>query len=61
VRRSTRIAFAVCWPVYALAVVLAWRKVSAAPNGDVNGLFVATACGFFGLLLLTVWLQDQGR
>jgi hypothetical protein len=59
VRRSTRIALAVAWTVYVLTVVLAWRKVSAAPNGDVNGLFVATVCGFFGLLLLTSWLQDR--
>jgi hypothetical protein len=33
--------------------------VSAAPEGDVTGLFIATACGFFGLLLLTSWLQDR--
>jgi hypothetical protein len=30
-------------------VVLAWRKVPAAREGDVNGLFVANG------------LQDQGR
>ena len=59
-RRSTRVALAVCWPVYAVVVVLAWRKVSAAPGGDVNGLFVATVCSFAGLLLLSLWLQDQG-
>jgi hypothetical protein len=35
--------------------------VSAAPNGDVDALFIATVCGFAGLLLLTLWLQDQGR
>jgi hypothetical protein len=44
-----------------VAVVLAWRKVSAAPNGGVTGLFVAAMCGFVGLLLLTLWLQDQDR
>ena len=59
--RSTRCALAVCWPVYVVAVVLAWRKVSAATEGDVNGLFIATVCSFAGLLLLTLWLQDQGR
>jgi hypothetical protein len=53
VRRSTRVAFLVAWPVFVLAVVLAWRKVSAAPDGDVNGLFVATVCGLVGMLLLT--------
>jgi hypothetical protein len=61
VRRSTRVAFAVCWPVYAGAVVLAWRKVSAAPEGVVNGLFIATVCSLAGLVLLSLWLQDQGR
>jgi hypothetical protein len=59
VRRSTRIAFAVAWPVHAVAVVLAWRKVSASWNGDVTGLFIAPACGFFELLMLTSWLQDR--
>jgi hypothetical protein len=42
-----------------VAVVLAWRKVSASSNGDVTGLDIATACGFFGLLMLTSWLQDR--
>jgi hypothetical protein len=60
-RRSTRWACAVAWPVFLLTVVLAWRKVSAAPEGDVNGLFIASVCGLFGLLLLTLWLRDQGR
>jgi hypothetical protein len=44
-----------------VVVVPAWRKVSAVLEGDVNGLFVATVCGFGGLLLLTLWLQDKGR
>jgi hypothetical protein len=35
--------------------------VSAAPNSDVNGLFVATVCGLFGMLLLTSWVQERGR
>jgi hypothetical protein len=29
------------------------------PNGDVTGLFVATACGRSGLLMLTSGLQDR--
>lgn len=57
--RSTRIAFAVAWTVYVVAVVLAWRKVTAAPNGHANGLFIATVCGFVGLVLMMLWLQDR--
>lgn len=46
-RRSTRIALSVAWPVDVLTVVLGWRGVSAAPMGTSTG-FVATACGFYG-------------
>jgi hypothetical protein len=60
VRPSSRVAFAVAWVVYAVTVVLAWRKVLAVPDGrgDVNGLLVATVAGFFGLALLAAWLRD---
>jgi hypothetical protein len=62
-RRSSRAAFAVAWFVYLAAVVLAWRKVLAVPDGrgDVNGLFVATVCGAGGLVLLMIWLQEHER
>jgi hypothetical protein len=60
-RRSTRVAGpsagrSTSWPS-----VLACRKVPAQPEGDVNGLLIATVCSFAGRLLLTFWLQDQGR
>lgn len=61
VPRSSRIAFAVCWPVFAVTVFLAWRKVTSVPGGDITGLFVATACGTAGLVILAIWLQDRGR
>jgi hypothetical protein len=63
VHRSSRIAFAVSWAVYALTVVLAWRKVLAVPDGrgDVNGLLIATVAGGLGLALLGAWLQDHER
>jgi hypothetical protein len=60
-RRSSRVAFGVSWIVFAVAVVLAWRKVLAAPNGDVTRLFVATFAGALGLMLLGAWLQDHER
>lgn len=55
-RPSSRLAVAVSWLVYVVAVVLAWRKVLAVPDGrrDVTGLTVATIAGAGGLLLLTV-------
>jgi hypothetical protein len=43
-----------------VAVVLAWRKVTSGPGADLTGLFIASACGTAGLVLLAVWLQDQG-
>jgi hypothetical protein len=52
-------AFAIAGRSTVVTVVLAWRKVSAVPDADVNGLGVATTCGFFGLLTLTSWLQDR--
>lgn len=60
-RRSSRVAFAVAWVVFAVTVVLAWRKVLAVPDGrgDVTGLFVATVCGAVALVLLMAWLQDR--
>jgi hypothetical protein len=63
VRRSSRIAFAVSWTVYALTVVLAWRKVLAVPDGrgDTTALLIATVCGAAGLALLMAWLQDHER
>lgn len=60
-RPSTRAAFAVCLPLLFAVVFLAWRKVTAAPDGDVTGLVVATVCGTAGLTLLAIWLQDQDR
>lgn len=50
--RYSRIAFAVCLPAFALTVFLSWRKVTAAPDGDITGLFVATVLGTAGLMLL---------
>jgi hypothetical protein len=61
VRASSRIAFAIVWVVFAVTVVLAWRKVLALPNGDITRLFVATVAGAFGLALLGAWLQDHAR
>jgi hypothetical protein len=63
VRRSSRIAFAVAWAVYILAVFYAWRKVLAVPDGrgDVTGMFVATVAGAIGLALLMGWLQEHER
>ena len=59
VHRSTRLAFAVCWPIFAVTVFLSWRKVTAAPNGDITGLLLATILGTAGLTLLAIWLQDR--
>jgi hypothetical protein len=58
---SSRIAFAIAWVVFAVTVVLAWRKVLALPNGDITRLFIATVAGAFGLALLGAWLQDHER
>ena len=62
-RPSSRIAFAASWLVFAVTVVLAWRKVLAVPDGrgDVTGLTVATVCGAGGLVLLMIWLQERER
>lgn len=59
-RPASRVAFAISWVVFAVTVVLAWRKVLGVPDGrgDVNGLLVATVAGFFGLVLLGAWLTD---
>jgi hypothetical protein len=61
VRASSRIAFAFAWVVFAVTVVLAWRKVLALPDGDITRLFIATVAGAFGLALLGAWLQDHER
>lgn len=61
VRASSRIAFAIAWVVLAVAVVLAWRKVLALPNGDITRLFIASVAGAFALALLGAWLQDHER
>ncbi len=58
--RPTRLALALCWSFFAITVFLAWRKVMAAPEGDVTLLVVATACEAAGFALLATWLQDQG-
>jgi len=60
VRRPTASASAVARPVFAATVCPAWRRLTAAPKGDVIGL-VATALGTFGLVLLAVWLHERGR
>ena len=62
-RRSFRIAFAISWVVYAISVVLAWRKVLAVPDGrgDISGLLVATLAGGLGLALLGAWLRKHKR
>lgn len=57
-RTSSRVAFVIAWLVYAVTVVLAWRKVLAVPTGNLNGLLVATVAGFLGLALLGAWLRD---
>jgi hypothetical protein len=61
----SRIAFAVASVVFAVTVVLAWRKVLAVPDGrgDITGLFVATLAGALGLALLGDWLRryERGR
>lgn len=63
VRPSSRVAFTISWIVFALTVVLAWRKVLAVPDGrgDVNGLLVATVAGALALALLGGWLRDHER
>lgn len=61
VRPSSRVAFTISWLVFAVAVVLAWRKVLAASNGDINRLLVATVAGGLGLALLGGWFQDHDR
>lgn len=62
-RPSSRFAFAISWIVYAITVVLAWRKVLAVPygRGDINGLLVATVAGGLGLALVGAWLQEHER
>ncbi len=62
-RHSSRVAFAISWMVLGVAVVLAWRKVLAVPDGrgDITGLFVATVSGGFGLALLGAWLSWYER
>lgn len=58
-RPSSRVAFAISWIVFVVAVFLSWRKVLSIPNGDVNGLFIATMAGGLGLALLGAWLQEH--
>ena len=58
-RTSTRVAFAICWPIFAVTVFLAWRKVASVPDGDITGMIVATICGTAGLTMLAIWLQDR--
>lgn len=64
-RPSSRIACAVSWVVFLVAVLLAWDKVLSVPDGrgDVNGLLVATVAGGLGLALLGDWLRhhESGR
>jgi hypothetical protein len=45
--------------VFAVTVVLAWRKVLALPDRDITRLFIATVGGAVGLALLGAWLQDH--
>ena len=48
-RPSSRVAFAISWLVFAVAVVLSWRKVLAAPNGDGSSArCCGTACSWCG-------------
>jgi hypothetical protein len=63
VRRSSRVAFGISWLVYAVVVVLAWRKVLAVPDGrgDINGLLVATLAGGLALALLGSWIRERER
>lgn len=61
VRPSSRLAFAISWVVFAVTVVLAWRKVLALPDGDITRLFIPTVAGGVGLALLGAWLQDHER
>ncbi len=58
-RRSTCLAFAICWPIFAVTVLPSWRKVTAAPDGDITGLVLATILGTAGLTLLAIRLQDR--
>ena len=58
---SSRVAFRFAWGVYVCTVFLAWRKVMSVPDGNVNGLLVATVAGGLGLALLGSWLQDHER
>lgn len=61
VRASSRVACAISWVVFAVTVVLAWRKVLALRDGDITRLLIATVAGALGLALLGAWLQDQER
>lgn len=61
VRASSRIAFAIAWVVFAVSVVLAWRKMVAPPSGDITRLFIATVAGAVGLALFGAWLQEHER
>lgn len=63
VRPSSRVASAISWVVYFVAVVLAWQKVLAVPDGrgDIGGLVVATLAGALGLALLGAWLGERER
>jgi hypothetical protein len=46
----------VAWAVNIAAVALTWRKVSAAPDGNVTAVILIAVFGFFGMLILTHWL-----
>jgi hypothetical protein len=60
VRRWFHLALAVAWSVYAVTVVLAWRKASAAPPDSDSQVLVAAAWGLMALLLATSWSYQRG-
>ena len=58
---SSRTAFVFAYSMLTVAGVLAWRRVEAAPQGDLVMLTLAGLAGFTGLTLLAWWLRDAEK
>jgi hypothetical protein len=50
---TARATLILAWVVNIFAVVVVWRKMSTAPDGNVTAIFLIAVFGFLGMLILT--------